>query len=317
MVGIKRLHLIFIRIYFLTLDWRSYLRGQTKKTALAGGFSKVRKSWRSCGQLALTERSNQICPSSVAVFGLSLQNSALIHLRSVNLLPVATTSGNSLCLQGLESKLQLLLRRGSPDWTGVRAYSPAWSELPTRNWCQSWNGTNADHNSGMTPWKPKAGTGERDKGATRGKRTGSFYRESCRVSPPLIWASDFVMLVRRRSLWKNGRHAAFPFTSRDRSGFLELYTRMLLPLAPQPNGRSVATEWARKRKENILHWALVLWGPLWRNNRKRTWLNSSRISLCSCWSNELDRYWMTFVAFRWCGASFPLLISGPGRITGW
>ncbi len=35
----------------------------------------------------------------------------------------------------------------------------------------------------------------------------------------------------------------------------------------------------------VLHWALMLWGPLWRNNRKQrwTWLNSSRISLCSCW----------------------------------
>ncbi len=47
MVGIKRLHNL-IRIPFLDAeDWRSYLRRPNEKTALAGGFSKVRKSWRS------------------------------------------------------------------------------------------------------------------------------------------------------------------------------------------------------------------------------------------------------------------------------
>ena len=83
--------------------------------------------------------------------------------------------------------------RGSRTERGVRAYSPAWSELPTRNWVSGVEWDKRGHNSGMTPVNRKAGTGERTRGAT-GETPGIF--KSCRVSPPLIWASDFVMLVR-------------------------------------------------------------------------------------------------------------------------
>ncbi len=86
-----------------------------------------------------------------------------------------------------------------------------------------------------------------------------------------------------RSLWKNGRHAAFLYITRP-FGFLELYACSCR--SPQPNGRSVATEWARKRKKRTsLTLSTDALRPLRRNNRKQrwTWLNSSRISLNSCW----------------------------------
>ncbi len=99
-------------------------------------------------------RSNQICLSSVAVFGLSLQELWLIHLRSVNLLPAATTSGNSLCLQRLESRVQVCFEGVVVGLNGgLCAYSPVLEAncLHPELECQAWNETKRGHNSGMTP----------------------------------------------------------------------------------------------------------------------------------------------------------------------
>ncbi|WP_219817208.1 hypothetical protein, partial [Brevibacillus laterosporus] len=72
----------------------------------------------------------------VAVVRLTLQELYVYLytlLRSVNLSPMATASGDSSCLSGLDSRVQLPESRGSRVERGVRAYSPAWSEPPKRN----------------------------------------------------------------------------------------------------------------------------------------------------------------------------------------
>ncbi len=68
----------------------------------------------------------------------------------------------------------------------------------------------------------------------------------------------------------------FLSTSRDRSVFSS-FIRMLLPLPPQPNGRSVSTViLGSGSKRTSLHWALTLWGFLRLKFRKQrlTWGNS-------------------------------------------
>ncbi len=67
----------------------------------------------------------------------------------------------------------------------------------------------------MTPVNRKAGTGERTR-ELPGKRPGILYPAGFATTD--LGASDFVMLV-GREFAENGRHAAFLFTSRDRSVF--------------------------------------------------------------------------------------------------
>ena len=75
------------------------------------------------------------------------------------------------------------IRRSGRTERGVRAYSPSWSELPSRNWSVRRGMRNRGHNSGVTPVNRKAGM----RGSTReppGETPGIFKPH--RVSPPLI-----------------------------------------------------------------------------------------------------------------------------------
>jgi len=76
----------------------------------------------------LEEQSHQICFISVASLRASFQDAT-----PLNQLPVATASGDSSCFSGLDASEQLPERRGSRTKRGVRAYSPAWSELSKWN----------------------------------------------------------------------------------------------------------------------------------------------------------------------------------------
>lgn len=90
---------------------------------------------------------------------------------------MATASGDSSCLSGLDSSGCYLNRRGSRTKRGVRAYSPAWSEPPTRR-PVAWEGMRKRHH-GVTErrtatGKPQGGNRRAHEGATHRKRWGSL-----------------------------------------------------------------------------------------------------------------------------------------------
>ena len=141
--------------------------------------------------IVLCETCHQICPFSVASLRPPLQE-LLRHLSHI-------LFANGRCQWRLVVSFRVGLvdsyriRRSGRTERGVRAYSPSWSELPSRNWSVRRGMRNRGHNSGVTPVNRKAGM----RGSTReppGETPGIFKPH--RVSPPLIWASDSVMLVR-------------------------------------------------------------------------------------------------------------------------
>ncbi|HAJ1787291.1 hypothetical protein B8042_24470 [Escherichia coli] len=80
----------------------------------------------------LCETCHQICPSSVASVRLSLQelfNTYLAHPVYLWPLPVV----HLYVYPGWTQDDSYRKRRSGRTERGVRAYSPAWSELPTRN----------------------------------------------------------------------------------------------------------------------------------------------------------------------------------------
>lgn len=97
--------------------------------------------------------------------------------------------------------------RGSRTERGVRAYSPAWSELPTRNWVSGVEWDKRGHNSGMIPVNRKAGTGER----TREPPGGNAWYLYSPVGFRHHWFERQILwcLSGGRSLWKTGNTAAF------------------------------------------------------------------------------------------------------------
>lgn len=77
---------------------------------------------------------------------------------------MATASGDSSCLSGLDSSVKLPEMRGSRTKRGVRAYSPAWSEPPVRNPVAREGMRKRHHavrNGGMQRVDLTVGTGER------------------------------------------------------------------------------------------------------------------------------------------------------------
>ncbi len=134
----------------------------------------------------------------------------------------------------------------------------------------------------MTPVNRKAGTGE---------RTRELPWETCPGSySPVGFRHHW---FERQISWCLSGGGAYgkttamrPFlTSRDRSGFLELYTHA--PTA-RSNERQERSDWVSEeaeKDEHPLHWALTLWGPLWRNKQK-TALNMAKFiqnQSRSCW----------------------------------
>ncbi len=146
----------------------------------------------------------------------------------------------------------------------------------TRNWASGEEWDKRGHNSGNDTGKPERQEQESGRGSYRGETPWDLY-SPVGFQPPLIWSVGFLwMLVRGAEPWKNVaamrpfllHHATVRFSR-------ALYAYPVKPAAAEL-GRSVATEWARKRKrEHPLHWALTLWGLWRRNNRKQrwTWLN--------------------------------------------
>lgn len=123
------------------------------------------------------------------------------------------TLDTSLAHPAYQWPLPVALSRVFPGWTqddsyrtrrsgrterGVRAYSPAWSELPTRNWVSGVEWDKRGHNSGMTPVNRKAGTGERTR-ELPGETPGIFivlsgfaatdlsvrFRDACQGAEPM------------------------------------------------------------------------------------------------------------------------------------
>ncbi|PSG65874.1 hypothetical protein C6959_25180 [Escherichia coli] len=74
----------------------------------------------------------KFCPFSLAVVGLRLQELCISNLL-YTFLPVAAASALVRVLPGWTQDDSYRIRCSSRTERGVRAYSPAWSELPTRN----------------------------------------------------------------------------------------------------------------------------------------------------------------------------------------
>ncbi len=182
-----------------------------------------------------------------------------------SLLPVAFS-----CLSGLDSMMIVYrLQKQRSDWAGVRAYRSslertAFPELSVRRGMSK-----RGHNNGMTPVnRSLAGTGERTRSPS-GETPDIFIVLSGFATTDLSVSCCLMPLSGAEPMEKRPlsglslpRHATARFS--------RAFTRMLLPLA----AANAAEAWERprvseKRKENILHWALTLWGLLWRTTGKQ------------------------------------------------
>ena len=133
--------------------------------------------------------------------------------------------------------------RGSRTERGVRAYSPAWSELPTRNWVSGVEWDKRGHNSGMTPVNRKAGTGERTRELPGGNAWDLYSPVGFRhhwFERQISWC-----LSGGRSLWKNGSSSSF-FCPACHAVCLCSYLCAGNARRSRTAG-AAATEWARRR----------------------------------------------------------------------
>ncbi len=149
------------------------------------------------------------------------------------------------------------IRRSGRTERGVRAYSPAWSELPTRNWVSGVEWDKRGHNSGMTPVNRKAGTGER----TREPSGGNAWYLYSPVGFRHHWFERQISwcLSGGRSLWKNGSAASFfrPFLTWVPSLYLVI-REQVTPAAASRQERSdrVSEEASYHRNSHFLPYAL-------------------------------------------------------------
>jgi len=102
---------------------------------------------------------------------------------SSNPLPMATATGDSSCLSGLDSRVCYLMRRGSRTKRGVRADSPAWSEPPNRT-PVAWAGMRKRHLTAVCNGYTSGWEQESARGSDLSETVGIF--KSCQVSPLLI-----------------------------------------------------------------------------------------------------------------------------------
>ena len=179
---------------------------ENEKTTWGGGFSKVQQV------VELLNRGNSLvrdvspnlsfqCSLSKATTSRTLDTS-LAHPAYQWLPPMA------ICrvFPGWTQVDSYRNGRGSRTERGVRAYSPAWSELPTRNWVSGVEWDKRGHNSGMTPVNRKAGTGERTRELPGGNAWDLYSPVGFRrhwFERQILWC-----LSGGRSLWKNGFAAA-------------------------------------------------------------------------------------------------------------
>ena len=134
-------------------------------------------------------------------------------------------------------------RRSGRTERGVRAYSPAWSELPSRNWVSGVEWDKRGHNSGMTPVNRKAGTGER----TREPPGGNAWYLYSPVGFRHHWFERQISwcLSGGRSLWKNAPLGRGLFALVLSFRYAYRYVICLSSLrSPQTHDR---TEWANER----------------------------------------------------------------------
>ncbi len=185
------------------------------------------------------------------------------------------------------------IRRSGRTERGVRAYSPAWSELPTRNWVSGVEWDKRGHNSGMTPVNRKAGTGER----TREPPGGNAWYLYSPVGFRHHWFERQISwcLSGGRSLWKNAPAGPGLFALVLSFRYAYRYVICLSSLrSPQTHDR---TEWANERgsgKPSERTVSTFAPGPSWTNNKRLplTWLNSSRISPCFFWTGLMSWIWI-------------------------
>ncbi len=102
----------------------------------------------------------------------------------------------------------------------------------------------------MTPVKPKGRNRRAHEGATVGKRLDLIVLSGFATTD--LSVGDFVMLVRGRFQGKNvAAMRPFLLPSRDRSGFLELYTHAPAPLAAAERQERSDSSERGSGKENI------------------------------------------------------------------
>ncbi len=208
---------------------------------------------------------------------------------------------------GIKSTVTLKACAGS---NGGSCIQSSLERTATRNWVSVAEWDKRGHNSGMTP----VNWGRRNRRAHEGSYQGGNASGS--YSPVGLSTTDLSVAF-RGCLSVGGAQGKRPpcYLPSDITrpfGFLE-FIRMFCR-SPQPNGRSVATEWARKGKREhpgIEHWRSeprLKTKQIGENSAEHGW-NSSRISPCSCWLSltslisdaEADLLWET--PMMMCGAS--------------